>query len=188
MLSVGRQVLKDEFKNNALGWDAYQGEEGVTMIEQEQYKIHVKAQFAEMWANPDPKYSIPNDVIIDVQAQNSGSEDNYFGIICRYQDAQNFYFLIVSSDKYYGIGKVKAGRHTLINRTEMPPSELIQGNPVRLHGECTGNRLALFVNGFFLEEQTDSDFTTGGVGLLAGSYDEEVIIFFDNFSVYELGP
>jgi hypothetical protein len=189
MLPNGREVLKDDFKSNTLGWDTYQGAEGVTDFEKEQYKINVKAQFAEIWANPDPKYAIPNDVIVEVQAQNAASNNNYYGIICRYQDSNNFYFLIVSSDGYYGIGKIKNGKHSLVNRTEMPPSDLIQDAvALRLRAECTSNRLALFANNTLLDEQVDPDFGSGGVGLIAGSYESEVTILFDNFIVYEYLP
>jgi hypothetical protein len=189
MLPVGNEVLKDDFKSNTLGWDIYQGPEGVTAFENEMYKIAVRIPFAEIWANPDPKYSIPNNVIIEVLTNNSGSQDNYFGIICRYQDKNHFYFMIISSDGYYGIGKVKDGQHALIQRTEMPPSDLIKDrSTVKLRAECIGDRLALFADNTLLDEQLDAEFSQGGVGLIAGSYADEVEIFFDNFIVFEARP
>lgn len=189
MLPTGNEKLKDNFaKPNQLGWDKYQGEEGSIDFESGQYKINLKTPFAEIWANPDPKYTLPNDVIIEVQAKPSGSKDNYFGIICRYKDNKNFYFLVVSSDGYYGIGKIKNGKHSLVNRTEMPPSDLIQNlTTVKLRAECTGSRLSLFANDAFLDQQEDTDFKSGGVGLILGIYEKESTVLFDNFVVYELG-
>ena len=188
MLPNGREVLIDDFESNLLGWDLYLGAGGMSGFEDSQFKISVKEPFAEIWANPDSQYTVPNDVIIEVQAHSIASNDNYFGIICRYQDQGNFYFLVISTDGYYGIGKVKDSQRSLVNRLEMPPSDAIQNIPLnRLRAECTGNRLALFANGILLDEQTDSDFDSGGVGLIAGSYEFEVTLLFDNFIVYGLG-
>ena len=186
LLPYGERVLEDQFINNDLGWDVYNGPEGLTGFEKEAYKIQVKNQFTEIWGNPKSDMIIPADVIVEVQALNAGSKDNYYGIICRYIDAANFYFLVISSDGYYGIGKVKNGLHSLINRTEMPPSEAYAGEVINnLRAECTGSRLALYVNGTLLDVQNDTDLPLGSVGLIAGSYEHEVIVFFDNFRVYQ---
>ena len=188
-LPVGEGVLRDQFDNNNLGWDNVSGAEGATWIENGKLKINIKTQFAEVWSNPSDKFPIPDDVIIEVKAENTGSPDNYFGVLCRYQDLQNFYFLVVSSDGYYGIGKVVQGKQNLVNRTEMPPSEVLKDLAViKLRAECTGKRLALFVNGKLLDEQEDTQFTKGTVGLIAGNYKEEVSVLFDDFEVYKLKP
>lgn len=189
LLPYGERVLEDAFVDNSLGWDAYNGQEGLTGLENESYKILVKSQFTEIWANPSSSLVIPADVIVEVQALNSGSKDNYFGLICRYVDARNFYFLVISSDGYFGIGKARDGQHSLIGREEMPPSELFEGDGINnLRAECTGSRLALYVNGTLLDVQNDLDFTQGSVGILAGSFTEEVSVFFDNFRVYKPNP
>jgi hypothetical protein len=100
-------------------------------------------------------------------------------------DEKNYYFLVISSDQYFGIGKVKNGLVSLINRTEMPPSDIIdQSGDNNLRAECVGSDLRLFVNGELLETQQDSDFAAGGVGLLVGSYEKPVTVFFDDFFVY----
>jgi hypothetical protein len=189
MLPYGDRILEDSFVNNDLGWDEYNGQEGLTGLENETYKIQINSPFTEIWANPSSELAIPVDVIVEAQALNAGSPDNYFGLICRYLDASNFYFLIITSDGYYGIGKVKDGLHSLVGRTEMPPSEVFDGNAINhLRAECTGSRLALFANGILLDVQNDMDLTQGSVGMIAGSYADEVTVFFDNFKVFRPGP
>lgn len=186
LLPYGDRVLEDGFVNNDLGWDAYNGQEGVTGIENQAYKIQVKSPFTEIWANPKSDMIIPADVIVEVQALNAGAKDNYYGLICRYVDAANFYFLVISADGYYGIGKVKQGQHSLVNRTEMPPTEVFNGDIINnLRAECTGSRLALYVNGTLLDVQDDADIPNGSVGLIAGSYETEITVFFENFKVYQ---
>jgi hypothetical protein len=186
LLPYGDRVLEDRFVNNELGWDVYEGQEGVTGLENEAYKIQVKSQFTEILAYPKSDMIIPADVIVEVQALNAGSQDNYYGLICRYTNQENFYFLVISSDGYYGIGKVKDGLHSLVNRTEMPPTEVYDGGAINnLRAECTGSRLALYVNGSLLDVQNDTDLPQGSVGLIAGSFEQEVSIFFDDFRVYQ---
>ena len=48
-----------------------------------------------------------------------GPDDNSFGVICRYRDAENFYAFLVSSDGYYGIIKVKDGKYSLLSGKNM---------------------------------------------------------------------
>ena len=186
-LPTGKRILHDDFHDEALGWDKVEDVEGLTTYADNGYKIQIKANYAILWATPKAGYEIPADVIIGVRARSTGNKENYFGLVCRYQDVGNFYFLVISADGYYGIGKVFKGEHSLINRSEMPPSEAFDGNQeVTLRAECTGNRLALFANGILLDEQTDSSFNGGYVGLLAASYTEEVTVLFDDYDVYEL--
>jgi hypothetical protein len=127
------------------------------------------------------------DVSIDVDAgKDTGPDDNDFGVLCRYQDTENFYFLIISSDGYYGIGKVQNGEQVLLEPPNMYHTEAIfPGNQVNhIRAECSGTRLALTVNGVFLAEATDSTFPEGDVGLIVGSFDDPgVDIWFDNFLV-----
>ena len=189
LLPYGDRVLEDTFVNNNLGWDVYNGQEGITGIENDAYKIQIKSSFAEIWANPKSDIPIPTNVIVEAQALNAGSKDNYFGLICRYLDAKNFYFFVISSDGYFGIGKVKDGHHSLINRSEMPPSEDFDGGAINnLRAECSGSRLALYVNGTLLDLQNDADLPQGSVGVIAGSYENEVTVFFDDFRVYQVKP
>jgi hypothetical protein len=179
---------QDDFSNPDSGWDRIRAEEGITDYENGVYMIQVNIPETDMWSNPN-KAVLPDDVVIEVTASKTGGpDDNNYGLICRYQDEKNFYFLIISSDGYYGIGKVKEGNQTLVNRTEMPPSnEIKQGsNTNRIRADCEGNTLKLYVNGILLDTQEDVDFTTGSVGLLVGSFEEAgVEIRFDDFMVWE---
>jgi len=50
------------------------------------------------------------DIEISVQTQKiSGPNDTNFGILCRYQDKDNYYSFLISSDGYYGILKMQDG-------------------------------------------------------------------------------
>jgi hypothetical protein len=108
-------------------------------------------------------------------------------VICRYQDLQNFYFLIISSDGYGGIGIIQDGDQRIISdEAELLPNDAIrQGNVTSfIRAECGGNRLSLYADGTLIASVQDDTFASGDVGLLAGTYDEPgTDVHFDNFVV-----
>jgi hypothetical protein len=128
------------------------------------------------------------DAQIVVEArQVGGSKNNIFGIICRYQNAQNFYQLLVSSDGYYDISKVKDNLRVPLTGEQLLPSDLIPQEAELLHlrADCVGDRLTLFVENVQIASAEDSDFSSGNIGLIAGAYEVPgTDIFFDNLVVW----
>ena len=184
-------LFQDNFADKKGGWDSVRTSEGVTDYENGGYRILLTLQNADVWANPKA-LNLPTDVQVEVDAtKQGGPDDNDFGVICRYQNDQNFYFFVISSDGYLGIGKVKDGNRQLVNRTEMPPSEAIkQGNDTNhLRADCIGDTLSLYVNGQLVDSQQDTEYGAGNVGLIAGSFQEGgVDILFNNFVVKKVSP
>jgi hypothetical protein len=180
----GDLLFQDGFSDPSSGWDRAQSPEGMTDYENDRYRIVVNAANADYWSNPGLYFE---DVVIDVDAgKNAGPNDNDFGILCRYQDTENFYFLIISSDGFYGIGIVQDGEQRLLDPPEMYHSEaIIPGGEVNhLQAVCQDSRLSLSVNGDLIAETFDSTFQNGDIGLIVGSFDEPgVDIWFDNLMV-----
>lgn len=182
-------LFQDDFSSNNSGWDSIRVEgEGVTDYEDGIYRVQVLTTDTTVWANPNLDFT---DVQIEVEATKAGGpDDNDFGILCRYQDESNYYFFVISSDGYYGIGKVKDGTQTLIDMQDdlMETNDSInQGAATnRIRADCTGSTLTLFVNGEEVASKTDADFTSGDVGLTAGTFAEAgTDIHFDNFKVFK---
>jgi hypothetical protein len=76
----------------------------------------------------------------------------------------------------------------LIGATELLPSDAINQGSASNHirFDCNGDVLTLYVNGQQVDQQTDGEYTSGNVGLIAGTYDTPgTDILFDNFSVYQ---
>ncbi|MFN2281046.1 MAG: family 16 glycoside hydrolase [Anaerolineales bacterium] len=180
----GDLLFQDGFSDPSSGWDRVQSEEGMTDYENDRYRIVVNAANADYWTNPGLSFK---DVMVDVDAgKNAGPDDNDFGILCRYQDTENFYFLIISSDGYYGIGIVQDGEQRLLEPPQMYQSDsVIPGDAANhLQAICHGSRLTLYVNGDLVAEAIDSTFTEGDIGLIVGSFDEPgVDIWFDNLMI-----
>jgi len=179
-------LFQDDFSDTTSGWDQVDTEDGSTDYENGYYRIFVNTDEMDVWANPGLNFS---DVVVEVDATKAGGpDDNDFGVICRYQDVQNFYFFIISSDGYYGVGKVIDGEQELIDVDQLQPSDAIsQGAAVNhIKADCIGSRLVFNVNGTLLADVQDSTFTDGDVGLIAGTFGQSgTDIHFDNFMVFK---
>jgi hypothetical protein len=142
---------------------------------------------SDSWANPDDLSF--GDVAIEVDAtKNGGPDDNDFGVICRYKSLDQFYYGVISSDGYYAIIKVTTDGSQTLGRDHLDYSDYINRgfttNHIRF--ECNGHVLTLIVNGHQLDQQSDSDYNSGNVGLLAGTYSTPgTDMLFDNFIVVQ---
>jgi len=184
-----RLVFQDDFSNPESGWHVQAGPAGSMGYQESLFWIQVQAPQTNLVASLPENYWFPVDVEVEVQARKAvGPNDNLFGVICRYQDDLNYYWFVISSDGYYGIGKVKEGRVMLINRDQMPPSEVIQQNDSwnNLRATCIGSTLSFYVNGYLVDHQQDADFAAGNIGLMAGSgATGQVFVTFDRLMVKE---
>ena len=101
-----------------------------------------------------------------------GERDNRFGIICRATSPNSFYTFIISSDGYYGIGKINGQEYHLIGMDALQPSSaILKGSALNhLRADCIGDTLTLYVNDNKLIEVRDSEFPAGDIGLIAGTY------------------
>ncbi|MBN2549560.1 MAG: hypothetical protein JXB15_10410 [Anaerolineales bacterium] len=179
----GRVVFADDFSDPKSGWNQVIAENGETSYADGVFRILVNAPNMDIWARPGLNL---DDVHIEVDAiKVGGDRNNRFGVVCRLQGV-NFYTFMISSDGYFGIGKVRNEIYELVGMSSLQLSEAIKlGSAVNhLRADCIGNRLAFYVNGTLLAEVQDDDLTSGDVGLIAGSYVTiGVDIRFDDFIV-----
>lgn len=180
----GTVLLSDDFSDPLSGWGVWNREDGTVSYDQGSLRITVNESQFDYWSVAGRTFS---DVQVEVDAaKQSGPDDNDFGIICRYMDKSNFYLLVISSDGYYGIAKVRAGRYSMIGAEQLQYSDAIAQGSAQNHlrADCAGSSLRLYANGQLLMEAEDDDFSSGDVGLLAGAYNQQgVDILFDNFVV-----
>ncbi len=178
-------LLIDDFSSNLNNWNVWENEAGSAVSYFQQGLVFIVNI---------PQYdyiSVTNgsfgDVRIEATANKlTGSDDNDYGIICRYKNEKNYYGFIISSDGFFGIIKVKEGIYQLLNNTSMEFNFMIHtGNEFNfLRMDCIGNAISAYVNNTKLVEVTDPDFLDGQVGLMAGSFSKPgVAILFDNFLV-----
>ncbi len=180
-------LFSDDFSNTDNKWDQVTETTRTTDYYNNAYHIVVDDTNSDAWANPGKESY--TDLHIEVDAtKNGGPDDNDFGIICRYTDVDQFYYGVISSDGYYGIMKMTSDGGALIGEDNLLQSDkIVQGTATnKIRFDCVGTTLTLYVNGSQLDQQTDSDYTAGNVGLIAGTFDTSgTDILFDNFFIYK---
>ena len=183
-VETGAVLFQDDFSRVASGWDRYIDDTYVTDYADGAYRIGIFTPETSAWARPHLEFS---DVRIQVSATKvEGSDNNVFGVLCRYQDAQNFYFFIISSDGYSGIGVYKDGAEILMSDDSMLPSKaILQGSTTNvIQAECIGDRLTLYINGVKEVQVQATEWSLGDVGLIAGTYTHPgTEILFERFSI-----
>ena len=184
----GGSLFFDDFSGEQeCGWALYNQGGAVTSIEEGAFRVSTSQPGQIWWSNPGRNYA---DVVISTQArQVSGPNDNAYGVICRYQNEENFYLFLVSGDGYYAIGKYQTGSEQILYLSgdgRFQPSEIInQGiatNQVR--ASCVGSELSLAVNGLPLATVTDPTFVTGDIGLGVSTLEPgTAVVEFDQIQV-----
>jgi len=182
----GAVLFEDDFSDVNSGWDRFDDGVSGTDYFEGSYRIWADKPSVDYWSNPG---RVLQDVRISVSAFKAGGpDDNDFGVICRYQDTENFYAFLISSDGFYGIEIFEGGERKMIGQNQMLSTPHIhQGQASNeIIAQCVGDHLSLSVNGEILADVRDATFKAGDVGLIAGTYDEPgVDIRFDDFAVHQ---
>jgi hypothetical protein len=180
-------IFKDDFSDLSNNWSSLTDAMGTTDYSDGKYLISVADTQSYLFSTPEA-LGDTTDVRVEVDVLKSVDTPHDMGILCRFQDSDNFYYFLVASDGYFAIGKFKDGEEQLIGSDEMKADDsgVIHNGAAdnHLRADCVGDTLVLYANGTKLFQVQDSDFTKGNVGLIAGSYDDTPIsVFFDNFVV-----
>jgi hypothetical protein len=109
-----------------------------------------------------------DDQSVDVRARpttfaGTGSGDRWFGVMARYVDDSNYYFLTLRSTNLVSLRKVANGVVTELGSYSLP---IPLGTWQRLRIEAIGTQIRGFVNGVLVAEVTDATHARGAGGLL----------------------
>lgn len=182
----GDKLFWDDFSSpEADSWPEMSDPNGTLGLADGAYRMTVTTPNYQTWAVPGQAY---RDVRIEADVvRNAGPLINLMGLVCRYQDGDNFYFFIISSDGYYGLGKVQAGQLSLVGQQMMVFSaSILQDSGNHMRFDCTGSSLTGYINGQMVAKSEDTSFRDGDAGFTAGTFDEGgVDVSFDNFVVYK---
>jgi len=180
----GEVLYQENFANNTSGWDRVLNDGGIMDYDSGGYRILVRQPKMNFWSTPAGNFG---DVRVEADVTRlNGPEENRAGLMCRYQNG-NYYFFVVSNDGFYAIGKFTNGQAILIGQESMVASDVIQDEGANhLRADCIGTTLTFYVNDTQVASTLDADFATGGVGVLAGSFDEPgVDVLFQDFAVMQ---
>lgn len=118
-----------------------------------------------------------NDQIVQVRASAtafaSGTTSRWFGVMARYRDAGNYYYVTVRSDNTISLRKLVNGA---IHVLDSAPLTVSTGTPYTLRLEAVGQALRVHVNGSVLLEANDASHASGRYGVVtykaAATYDD----------------
>jgi hypothetical protein len=182
----GGVLYQDDFSRADSGWGEAQVFLGQAGYADGAYRFRIDSPGVDFWAHPGRTFSF---VQLEVDAAPlPETAPGRMGLVCRLVDDKNFYFFVVSSDGYYGIGKAQDGQASFLGMEQMAQHEAIHtdGQVNRLRADCIAELLIFYVNDTLVGSAMDSDFQRGDVGLLAGSFEQGgVDVLFDNFVVYK---
>jgi hypothetical protein len=185
LVAPGGVIYQDDFSDPGSGWLRSADETGsLDYTPAGHYELSVKTPQYDIWAVSGHTFG---DVRVEADASRlAGPDINRYGLICRYTSPQDFYFFVITSDGYEGIGKVSQGKRIMLDNAEMEynPAVVVGDGPNHIQFDCIGPQLTGSVNGQIVAEATDPDLTKGDAGLIAGAFEQPgVIVAFDNFIV-----
>lgn len=180
-------LIQDEFENANWGWNTLNDSSGsLISYAGGGLRILVNQANYDYWTSIRETLSDSRNEVDAIKL--GGTDDNSFGILCRYQDQANTYRFIASSDGYVGIARIRSGKFSLIHASQMSFSTAInRGSAVnRIRADCIGQDLSFYINGQLVAQARDADLTSGEVGLFAGANAIPVVdILFDHFVVIQ---
>lgn len=182
----GEILFQDDFSSRG-SWDTWNDAQSIVDFSSGGLQFFVNHTNYDYWSILNHYFA---DTSIQVDATRmSGPVDNKYGIVCRYQNSENFYQFLVSSDGYFGIVKIVNGEKSLLSSNQLEYDEVIvsdDGSFNQIQAVCLGSSLTLSVNGVLLASAFDMDLDDGKVGLWAGTNGEQAVdILFKNFQVSE---
>jgi hypothetical protein len=180
-------ILREDFSAGSSGWGT-----GTDLNSSVEYtngglQIVIYSDRYITWSNPNTEtYS---NVHIEVTARNDSSDRlAIYGILCHEQADQSFYYLGVASDGYYTISRSASSQDdvSLTNGTDAPVPA--GSETFTIGADCGNGNLVLYVNGQQVASVQDSSYTSGKIGLFAGSNEtaNSVDVTFDDFIVTAL--
>ncbi len=183
--AMGQLLYVEKFNLDGGEWRIHADGKGQAGFIDGVFSILVTEENSDVLATPGLNLG---DVRIETEAfKVDGDRNNRFGVLCRYSHESSFYLFLISSDGYYGIGKIKGTTYQLLGAQSLLPSDQIpEGSQyLKIRADCIKDVLSLYVNGQLIHQIQDGEFINGDVGIIAGTYDNPGIeILFDNFAVY----
>jgi S1-C subfamily serine protease len=167
-LPAGKVMLfQDDFSDPKSGWSLFDNATGWAAYLNNEFHILVKKDHTLLTSTINNSFE---DVVITVKTSilsQTGEGDR--GAICRYKDPENYYYLAISEEGYFGIFKKVAAVYTPLLNWQYSPA-ITNYAPVTLTAACVGDTLTIAADGVVLGQVKDTAFSQGDIGLAAGAW------------------
>lgn len=139
------------------------------------YTMDIKtAEYYRVSVAPDNLPQPLKNVLINVRAQPGLGNTGEYGVVCRYQDIDNFYLAGISGDQFY-IGKQVGGNWTYLTDPKwqtLPDNTPDADGYLAISMSCIDSFIVLEVNGIGAAHVTDDSFSSGAAGLCVWGSDK----------------
>jgi hypothetical protein len=131
----------DDFENPDSGWVTWEDTGSGVGYGEGVFRIWLDEVKSDFWSTSGNDF---DDMRVSASTFKArGPDDNDFGVICRFQDDDNFYAFLISSDGYAGILKMEGGERTMLEQEGMVSTDAHrQGASInesgRVHGRPSG--------------------------------------------------
>ena len=177
------EVLLNESFDEAAAWETYVSGEDAFQVVDGEYRTQT-GDGGYIWGLNEAEH---DDVVIEVTStQLSSFANNAYGVMCRADTSNNGdgYYFLISGDGYYSIAKGEGENvNALVEWTSSSAiNEGQASNTIR--AVCIDDYLALYVNGDFVVDTEDGDYSSGYAGFAAAAFDGgNTDISFDNLTI-----
>lgn len=186
-LQIADEALSFDFDSDAEGFETIVVAQSAQTVENGQYQItSFDGRSNHYLVGSNPEIALKN-VMIEVEVERiQGTDNGWYGVVCRTHQNDLGYALLISGDGFWSIARISesvSGLQSLDYLVNWQEHSAINTDGTNtLTAYCVDDYLALYVNDTFVGDQRDDEYDlSGGVGFLAGNIDDESItIAFDN--------
>jgi hypothetical protein len=162
-------TFQDDFSRPDSGWMVTSTQDvDAGYNPQEFYELGVKQPKTYLVALAPDNFADPvKNVLLSVHAQPALGDSGEYGLVCRYQDNDNFYLAGISGNQFY-IGKQVNGQAIYLTSPKwqtLPDSTPDAQGYFSIKLSCIDSFIVLEVNGVGAAHVTDDTFSSGQVGL-----------------------
>jgi hypothetical protein len=173
----------DDYSDVCSGWDAYDDLHKSFGYINGAYFLEVKGPQSGAMVTSKQDF---NNIKIEVETQQEVAlQDNSWGVLCNYQDENNYYSFNISNNGLFSIDAIVNGNYVpLAGWTTSSAINTGAGANNQLAVNCKSGLLSFTVNGLKLAELKDDTFTHGDVGYIANTYSQGgARILYDNLVI-----
>ncbi len=188
----------DDFSSQALGWPVF--DDGKTIIQYEDgaYSLQITEADYFDWAYA-PVDFLPNAIQLDVWGL-PGTQEGTFGVICQYQDTDNYYYVEIDlGTRQFVIAQVQAGEYISLNYPDENGQYWLSADPLypspeqvnHIEVNCDQDFMVLTINDALVYHVTIPEpfSNPGEIALFVYTYPfagpEGYKVFFDNVGVQQ---
>jgi hypothetical protein len=186
-----RVLFRDDFSSDSSGWGTGSDDTGSLFYEAGEYVFRITQDRWFTWGNLEDETFENVRIEVDITDRSSTDEPS-FGIMCNYQDTENYYYAGFASDGFYAIVRTEGNEDFFL--TDPVDNQWIQSDDIATGAgsysislECANGQLRLTADGDTIATVQDDTFTSGQIGLFVLTFDEPTAeVYFDNLRVIEV--